>query len=101
MPPVADVERGISKNEVSTQIGVLVFGEGVTRFVAQVEVDAAYGEVHRCQSPSGGIRFLPEDSHITQLATVGLNKLFRLHKHTTRTAARVIHFAVVWREYRD
>ncbi len=40
---------------VDAEVRVLVAGEGVRRFLAEVEVDAADGHVHRGQPPGGGI----------------------------------------------
>ena len=34
---------------------MLVAGEGVGRFLAEIEVDAADGHVHRGEAPGGGI----------------------------------------------
>ncbi len=62
MPPVADVERRVGQDEVGPQVGVLVPGEGVGGFSAQVEVDAANGQVHGRQAPSGGVGFLAVDA---------------------------------------
>ncbi len=52
--------------EFSEQIRVLVLDDGIRRFLAEVEVDAADGHVHRRQSPDGGIaliRLLPPQPH--------------------------------------
>jgi len=80
---------------------VLFFGEGVARFAAKVEVDAAYREVHRRQAPGGGVGFLPEHGDIAQLAAVGFDEFFGLHKHAAGAAARVVHFAVMRGEHGD
>ena len=100
MPPVADIERRIGQNKVGAQVCVLVAHKTISGFFAQVEVDAANRQVHRGQAPSSGIGFLPVNGHITNLATVGFDKLFRLHKHATTTTAWVIDLAVVRVEHR-
>jgi hypothetical protein len=95
VPPVADVEGRVGQDEVGAQVGVLVAGEGVGGLAAQVEVDAADGQVHRRQAPGGGVGFLPVDGHVAQLAAVGLDELFGLHEHAAGAAAGVVHLAVV------
>ena len=101
VPPVADVERRVGQDEVSAQVGVLVLDEGVGRFAAQVEVDAANGQVHRGQAPGGGVGFLAVDGHVAQLAAVRFDEFFRLHKHAAGAAARVVHLALVRVQHGD
>jgi hypothetical protein len=101
VPPVADVERRVGEDEVGPQVRVLVAGEGVGGLFAQVEVDAADGEVHRRQPPGGGVGFLPVDGHVAQLAPVGLDEFFGLHEHAAGAAAGVVHLAVVGGEHGD
>ena len=43
VPPIADVEGRVGKNEVGPQIGVLVAVKGVGRLFAKVEVHAPDG----------------------------------------------------------
>jgi len=101
VPPVADVEGRVGEYEVGPQVGMLVAGEGVGGFLAQIEVDAAQGKVHGRQAPSGGVGFLAVDAHVAQLAAVGFDELFALHEHAARAAAGVIHLAMVRGEHRD
>jgi len=45
---------------------VLILGEGIRRFLAEVEIDPTYRHVHRRQPPGGGIaliRLLPPQPH--------------------------------------
>lgn len=69
MPRIADVEGRVGRDEVSPQVRVPVAGESVAGFTAQVEVNAANGEVHCRQTPGGG-RFLPVDRHVPLFAPV-------------------------------
>ena len=62
---------------------------------AQVEVDAANGEVHRRQPPCGRVGFLPVDRDIAQLAAVRFDEFLGLHEHAAGAAAGVIDLAVV------
>jgi hypothetical protein len=78
---------------------VLVFGEGVCRFAPEVEVDATNGEVHGGQPPGGGVGLLAEDGDIAELAAVGFDELFGLHKHAARAAAGIVDLAVVGDEH--
>jgi hypothetical protein len=70
------------------------------RLAAQVEVDAADGQVHRRQAPGGGVGLLAEDGHVADLAAVRFDERFALHEHATAAAARVIHLAVVRGQHR-
>jgi hypothetical protein len=49
--------------------------KGVSRFLAEIEVDAANGQVHGRQTPGGGVGFLTVDGHIAELAAVGFDEL--------------------------
>ena len=80
---------------------MLVAHKGVGGLLAEIEVDAANGEVHRRQPPCGGVGFLAIDRHVADLAAVRFDELFALHKHAARAAAGVIHLAVVRREHRN
>ena len=95
VPPVADVERRVGQDEVGAQVRVLVAGEGVAGFAAEVEVDAANGQVHGGQAPGGRVGFLAVDGDIADLAAVRFDELLGLHEHAAGAAAGVIDLAVV------
>ena len=99
VPPVADVEGRVGQAIVGPQVGVLVAGEGVGWLFAQVVVHAPNHQVHGRQAPGGGVGFLAVDGHIAQFAAVVFDELFRLHKHTARSAARVVNLAFAGREH--
>ncbi|MNF64309.1 hypothetical protein D3C84_460350 [compost metagenome] len=80
---------------------MLIANEGVGRLTAEVEVDAANGQVHRRQAPSRRIGLLAIDRDIAELATVDFDEFFRLDKHTAGAAARIVDLAMVRIQYRD
>ena len=90
VPPFADVERRVGHHVVGSQVGVLVAGEGVGRFLAEIEVDAADGHVHRRESPSGGIALLPIDGEVAQLAAVLLDEALALDEEPAGAHGRII-----------
>ena len=47
VPPFLDVEGWVGHHEVGAEVRVLIAGESVRRFLAEVEVDAAGDHVHR------------------------------------------------------
>jgi hypothetical protein len=67
-------------------------------------VDAADGEVHARQAPSGVVRLLAVDRDVglgTFTLGMGAEELHRLHKHARRAAAGVVHPAAVGLEQLD
>mgnify|MGYP000895616343 CR=1 FL=1 len=58
--------------DVGAQILVLVAHKGIGGLLAQVEIEAANGQVHRGQAPGGGVGLLPVDGHVAALAAVRL-----------------------------
>jgi hypothetical protein len=92
---------GLARDEVGAQVRVLVAGEGVGGFAAEVEVDAADGEVHRREAPGRRVGFLTVDRHVAELAAVRLDELLGLHEHAAGAAAGVIDLAVVGGEDGD
>ena len=73
----------------------MVAGEGVRRFLAEVEVDAADGHVHRRQPPGGGIAFLPEHHDVTDGAAVLLDEALGLDEEAAGTHRRIIDAALI------
>ena len=57
--------------------------------------DTTHGEVHLGQTECVGVLLLTIHVYGFGVAAMSLNKLYRLHEHTARTAARVIDGAVV------
>ena len=101
VPPVADVEGRIGEDEVGAQVRVLVAHEGVGRFAPEVEVDAAYGEVHGGEAPGGRVGFLAVDGDIADLAAMRFDEFLGLHEHAAGAAAGVIDLALVRGEHGD
>src|SRR5688572_11794269 len=60
--PIGDIERRISENEVSLEVGVAVVVEGIA--VGDLAVNTADGQVHPRQPPSGIVRFLAVDRDV-------------------------------------
>ena len=65
--PVRDIERRIGEDEVGLQVRVTVVVEGVA--VLYLSFDAAYGEVHLGEPPSGVVRLLPVDEDVGPRST--------------------------------
>ena len=93
--PVRDVERRIGEDEVRPQVGVAVVVEAVA--VGDLALDAADGEVHLGEPPSGVVRLLAVDGDVAaRLAAVPVaggvraDELHRLHEHPRRAAAGVV-----------
>lgn len=95
VPPFLDVKGRIRHHEVGAEVRVLVAGEGVRRFLAEVEIDAADGHVHRRQPPGGGIAFLPEDHDVADAAAVLLDEALGLHEEAAGAHRRVIDAALI------
>ena len=92
-PPFRHIKRRVCQNIIRAQVGVLVIVKGVRRFGPQVELYAAYGQVHGRQTPGGGVTFLPVNGQVAR-ALVEFYKAFALHEHSARTTAGVVHFVV-------
>lgn len=72
---------------------MLVAGKSVCGLFAQVVVHASNDEVHGRQPPGGGVGLLAVNGHVAQLAAMGFDELFALHKHAAGAAAGVVHLA--------
>ena len=100
--PVADVERRVGDDEIGLEVFVRVVEEGA--FVVPLHlrgVDAADGEVHLGQPPSGLVAFLAVDGDVVDAALVFFDELFRLHEHAARAAAGIEHTAFVGFQHGD
>lgn len=95
VPPFLDVEGRVRHHEVGAEVRVLVAGESVRRFLAEVEVDAADGHVHRRQPPGGGIAFLPEDHDVADGAAVLLDEALRLDEEAAGAHRRIIDASLI------
>ena len=95
VPPFLDVEGRVRHHEVGAEVRVLVAGEGVRRFLAEVEVDAADGHVHRRQPPGGRIAFLTEDHDVADGAAVLLDEALGLDKEDAGAHRRIIDAALI------
>ena len=74
---------------------MLVIIECVGKDIAQVRIQATDGKVHVRHLPSIWVGLLTVDTDLAQVPLVALDKLGTLHKHTARTAARVIDSTLV------
>ena len=74
---------------------MLVVEERVGVGLAQIGFEAADGNVHVRHLPRARIGFLSVDRYALQVAAVTTDELGTLHKHTSRTAARVIDTALI------
>ena len=55
----------------------------VSPLAAQVRLNPPDSKVHSCQPPCSRVRLLPINGDVAATASVRLDKLFRLHEHTT------------------
>ena len=74
---------------------MLIVRKSADRFFTQIAADSADRKIHSCKFQSGIRRLLAEYCNLFCVAVMSLYKLHRLHKHTARTAARVINFALI------
>jgi hypothetical protein len=95
--PVFHIERRIGKDVVRSEVGEAVVLERVALF--NRAVDAADGEVHFGESPSGVVEFLPVDADVADASAVGADELLALHEHTRRAAAGVVDAPAVGLEH--
>ena len=61
----------------------------------EVGLDAADRKIHLRHLPSRRVGVLPINGDIFNISGMILNKLCRLHEHTARTAARIVHATFV------
>ena len=85
---------------VEPLIRVLVAGEGVCRLLAEIRCKTPDRQVHRRQSPGGGVALLAIDGDVVEAATVGGHEGLAGDEHAAGTAARVVHPALVGRQHR-
>ena len=95
--PIGEVEWRICHYEIGFQRRMQIVEERVLMVRSEVRVDAAYRHIHLCHLPSIGVGLLPIHGDISALAAVRLQEFCRLHEHTARSAARVVHAAVIER----
>src|SRR6266540_1004922 len=89
IPPFGNIEWRVRHYVVGTEIGVLVASEAVCWLLAEIEVHSPNCKIHRHQPPCCWITFLTIDRDVTKATAMTLYELFRLHEHSTRSAARV------------
>ena len=89
------IEGGIGHDEVRLEVFVLIIVKGVSSYCAQIGGDTTYGEVHLRQLVGRIGILLTIDRDILLITVVRLDKLHALHKHTARTAARVVYLPLV------
>ena len=74
---------------------MLVAEEGVSSLFSKVASDATNSEVHFRQFVRCVCVLLSIDRDSTAIALVCLDELQALHKHTTRTTARVVDLSTI------
>ncbi|MGQ4810040.1 hypothetical protein NKDENANG_03485 [Candidatus Entotheonellaceae bacterium PAL068K] len=99
--PLFHVKGWIGHDKVGAQVRVFVVAEGVGRFAAEVEVDAAKGHVHGRQAPGGGIGFLAVDRDVAPFAFVFFDEAFALHEESAGAHGRVVNAAFVGLQHVD
>ena len=93
--PCLLIKRRIRHDIVEFFVFMLIVCKRADRFFTQIAADSADRKIHSCKFQSGIRRLLAENCNLLCVAVVCLYKLHRLHKHTARTAARVINFALI------
>ena len=88
--PLFHVEGGIGHDGVGAQVGVLVVGEGVGRFLAEVEIEATDDHIHGGELPGGMVVLLAVNRDIAELSAVLLDELLALHEEAPRAHGRVV-----------
>ena len=99
--PVGVVEGRVGEHVVRAEVGMEVAAEGVRVLRAEVGFDAAQGEVHHREAAGGGVALLAVDADVAELAAVGFDEFFRLHKHAAGAAGGVVDAAFVRGEHLD
>ena len=97
LSPVRKIKRRISHNKIKFFMRVLVIKERVCLIRSEISINTADSHIHFSHFPSVGVRFLPIYRNMVAVAAVRLQKFYRLHKHTARTAARIINAAIIKR----
>ena len=98
--PVGDVEGRVRHDVVEPLIRVLVAGEAVCRLLAEIRCKRPDRQVHRRQSPGGGVALLAIDGDVIAAATVGGHEVLAGDEHAAGAAAGVVVPALVGREHR-
>ena len=75
--------------------------ECVSVVAAEVGFDATDGKVHLRHLPCGRVGVLSEHGYVTQITAVVFDELCALNEHTARSAARVVHAAIVGLQHFD
>ncbi len=101
VPPFLDVEGGIGHDVVGAEVGVLVVGEAVGGFFAEVEVDAPDGHVHGGEAPGGGVGFLAVDGEVAELAAVFLDEFLALDEEAAGAHGGVVYATLEGLEHLD
>lgn len=99
--PVLHVEGRIGHDEVGAQVRVLRAGVGAGRLLAEIEIHAPDGHVHRGQAPGGGVGFLPVDRQLPDAPTMLFDKALALHEKAAGAATGVVHPALEGFEHFD
>src|SRR5690606_30090379 len=79
--PVGDIKRRVGENIIKAQVAQLVLVEAAFVVPADIGVDAAHGEVHFGQAPSGVVALLAVDGDVADAPAVFQHELFALHEH--------------------
>ena len=93
--PPLEVKRRVGHDEIHLFILVQILREGGGVLLTKVVGDATDSQIHLAQTPSLLYALLPDDRDIFAVSVVAFHEFMGLHKHTTRTAARVIYHTAV------
>ena len=92
--PLFKVKWRVRHNVANLSVFMQIFGERGGVLFTQIAGNTADGKIHFCKAPGIGVGFLPDDGNLFAASLVLVHKTHTLHKHTTGTAARVIHNAI-------
>ena len=74
-----------------------VVEERVSVILSEIRINTTDSHIHLSHFPSVGIGLLSVNRDIAPVSAVSLNEFRTLHKHTARTAARIVNTAVLKR----
>ena len=96
--PFLDIERRVRQHVIKTLTRVRILSERITPAVTHRTINTVNRQVQARQTPGRLVTLLTIRQHTLLTLTAAIkrttgtvHKIIRLHKHTARTAARIIH----------